>query len=81
MSSVDTLLSLCIAQYYPEQMMEIIDIADKNGYNFNFIKQNLTKYDTSLEKMHDFNKRFEPWWGLPHRIEAYTTNKSIMRDE
>ena len=60
-------------------MIEIINIADKNGYNFNFIKQDVAKFDTTLEKMHDFNTRFDPWWGLPHRIEAYTTNKSLMK--
>ena len=78
MASVNTLLSLCIAKYYPNQMMEIIRIADECGYDFNFIKQNVANFDTTLEKMHDFNTRFDPWWGLPHRSEAYTTNKLLM---
>ena len=75
MPLVNSLLSICIAKYHPNQMMQIIEIADRNGYDFNFIEQNVAKFDTTLEKMNDFNRRFEPWWGLPYRVAAYTIHK------
>ena len=75
MPSANTLLSICIAQYYPDQMMRIIETADKHGYDFSFIEQNIAKFNTTLQEMDDYNKRYEPWWGMPYKVVAFTTNK------
>ena len=79
MPSANSLLSTCIAQFYPDQMLKIIEIAEQNGYDFSFIHLDINKYNTfTLKEMEDFSKEYAPWWGLPHRIEAHTTNKSLM---
>ena len=81
MSSVNSLLITCITKFYPDQMLQIIGIANENGYDFSFIEQEIAKHNTTLEAMNDFNREYEPWWGLPHIIAAYTTNKSILSDQ
>ena len=78
MNSVPTLLSSCIAKYYPAHMKEIIDLMETKNIDTSFIIQDINRYETSLEYMINFNVTYDPWCGLPHRIEAYTIRPDLL---
>ena len=79
--NVPTLLSICISRYYPEEMKEVFEILDDiYGQDPIFIVLQLRNggYPT-IQQMCDFNQRFAGWWGLPHRIAAFTIQPELMR--
>ena len=81
MSSVPSLKITVISKFAPEEMMKITEIMEKKGCKFNnIIKFELAKYDTSLQKAHDFNRTYDGWWGCPHKLDAYTIRPDLMSD-
>ena len=78
MSSAHTLKSLAISKYHPDQMLELINTMESLGYDFRqIIESDTVKFNTTIEKIHNFNRTYDGWWGTPYRIAAFTTNPEL----
>ena len=81
MNSVPTLKSSAIAKFKPEQLKDIIMIMEAKNCKFNtIIRNDLKKYDTSLDFIINFNMDYDGWWGCPHTVAAFTINPNLMED-
>ena len=78
MSSVHSLKSLAISKFYPEQMEQITVIMEDLGYDFKIIiDSDVHLFNTSIEKIKNFNIDYDGWWNTPYRIAAFTTNPEL----
>jgi len=78
MSSVHSLKSLAISKYYPDQMEKVVTIMENLGYDFKtIIDSDVQQFNTSIEKIKNFNKDYDGWWNTPYRIAAFTTNPEL----
>ena len=78
MPSVHSLKSIVISKFYPDQMEEVITIMEKRGYDFKtIIDMNLQLHNITVEKIVNFNRDYDGWWGAPYRIAAFTTNPEL----
>ena len=82
MNSVPTLKSSAISKFAPGQLKPLIKEMEKRKFNFkNIIINDLAKYDTTIDKMINFNLDYGGWWGCPHRVNAYTICPHLISDE
>ena len=74
--SVPSLKLLCLGQFAPNEMMQCIRYMDQT-YNQDIqapVTEILSSFErfSTLEAMHDFNRTYDGWWGLPGSISKFT---------
>ena len=76
MSQVPSLFMLAIGKYMPEDMIEILNIADSQGVDLRTpVMMELQRYNAhnlTLERMAIRNLDYGGWWGLPGPISLHT---------
>ena len=74
--SVPSLKLICLGKFMPNQMLACIEHMDR-VYNQDIqapVEEILAPYGrfSGLAEMHDFNRSYDGWWGLPGPISKFT---------